>query len=302
VPLDWGRNEISLDDYNRSRADAQYNSTQVPNPFYGILPLNGGQGQNATISRGSLMRPNPMFQGITQANTPWGRYRSDAMQVKIEKRVLGGQNTGVLTWVLSYTFAKAYEANHRLQTWNLSEPIIRELDNTDKPQTLSFAGVWDLPVGPGKRLLNTSNPVGRKLSEGWQIDWIFSYSAGYPVAWPNLINKCGEWHAAKQDRYHWFNNDKSCYSTLPSFTLRTNPDRFPDIRNYAAPQLNIAVEKTTRISERHRFLLRFEAFNISNTPLYAGPNTDFNSTRFGLLPDNQQNWPRLVQIAGKFFF
>lgn len=302
VPVDWGRNEISMADYDRSRADTQYNSTQVPNPFYGILPLNGGQGQNATISRGNLMRPNPIFQGITQANTSWGRYRSDALQVKAEKRVLGGESTGVLTWVFSYTFAKAYEQNHRLQTWNLAEPLIKELDNTDKPQTLSFSGVYDLPVGPGKKFLANGNSFSKRLAEGWQLNWIFTYSAGYPVTWPNLNNKCGEWHAATQDRYHWFNNDKSCYSTFPNYTLRTIPDRFPDIRNYARPQANISVEKTTHLSERHRFLLRFEAFNITNTPLYAAPNTDFNSTRFGLLPDNQQNWPRLVQIAGKFFF
>jgi hypothetical protein len=302
IPLDWGRNEISMDDYNKSRADTQYNSTQVPNPFYGILPLNGGQGQNATISRGSLLRPNPIWQGITQSNTTWGRYRSDAMQVKVEKRVMGGQKTGIMTWVLSYTFSKAYEANHRLQTWNLDEPIIRELDNTDKPHMLSYSGVWDLPFGPGRRFLNSGNAFGKKLTEGWQIDWMLTYNSGYPVSWPNLNNKCGEWHAAKQDRYHWFNNDKSCYSSFPSYTLRTIPDRFSDIRNYSAPQVNFAVEKTTSINERYRFLLRFEAFNISNTPLYAGPSTDFNSTRFGLLPDNQQNWPRLVQIAGKFFF
>ena len=56
------------------------------------------------------------------------------------------------------------------------------------------------------------------------------------------------------------------------------------------------------VRERLRFVLRGEAFNITNTPGYAGPNTDFNSTRFGQLPDNQQNWPRLIQIAAKFHF
>ncbi|MBI5087259.1 MAG: TonB-dependent receptor, partial [Acidobacteria bacterium] len=112
--VDWGRNEISMADFDRSRADTQYNSTQVPNPFFGILPLNGGVGQNATVSRGTLMRPNPIWGGMTQSNNGWGWYRSDALQVKIEKRVMGGKKSGIMTWVLSYTFSKAYEANHRL--------------------------------------------------------------------------------------------------------------------------------------------------------------------------------------------
>ena len=302
VGVDWGRDEISMADYNQSRADTQYNSLQVPNPFYGILPLNGGVGQNATVSRGTLLRPNPLWGGITQSNTQWGHYRSDALQVKVEKRVLGGQSTGVMTWVLSYTLSKAYEANHRLQSWNLEEPLIYELDSQDKPNMLAFSGVWDLPFGKGRKLLNSDHAAVNKLVSGWQFDWILTYNTGYPVGWPNLDNKCGEWHAKQQTRYSWFNNDKSCYSNFQSYTLRTIPDRFPDIRQHSAPQLNIAFEKTTQVSERFRFLIRGEAFNLSNTPIYGGVDTSFSSQRFGFLPANQQNWPRLVQLAAKFFF
>lgn len=302
VGVDWGRNEISMADFDLSRADTQYNSLQVPNPFFGILPANGGVGQNATVSRGTLMRPNSIWGGITQSNTQWGHYRSDALQVKLEKRVMGGARTGVMTWVLSYTFSKAYEANHRLQSWNLAEPLIYELDSQDKPQMLSFSGVWDLPIGRGKRFLSSDNLVADKLVSGWQFNWIFSYNSGYPVTWPDLINNCGDWHAKDQNRYAWFNNDKSCYSTRQNYTLRTVPDRFSDIRQFSRPNLNISFEKTTRINERFRFLIRAEAFNLTNTPIYGGVDTSFNSQRFGMLPNNQQNWPRLVQLAGKFFF
>jgi hypothetical protein len=249
-----------------------------------------------------LLRPNPLWQGLTQANTPWGRYRYDALQMKVEKRVLGGRETGVMTWVFSYTISKAFEQNHRLNNWNLQEPLIYELDNQDKPNTIAFAGVWDLPIGRGRTLLNTDNRFLNQIVSGWQYDWILTYNSGYPVGWPNLINYCGEWHANPQTRYSWFNNNKACYATQPAFTLRTIPDRFPDIRQHQAPQLNMAFEKTTRISERFSFKIRAEAFNVTNTPIYGGVNTDFNSTRFGMLPDNQQNWPRLVQLAAKFFF
>jgi hypothetical protein len=298
----YNSNEISMSDLVRSQSDAQYRSTQVPNPFYGILPANGGQGQNPTIDRGGLMRPNPIFQGMTENLAQWGRYRSDALQTKIEKRMMGGENVGAFTWVLAYTFAKGFETNHRLNSWNLNEPLIKELDNNDKPQTLSFNGLWDVPIGKGKKFLNSDNPFLSKLASGWQTVWIYTYNSGYPTGWPDLINKCGTWQAANQDRDHWFNNDKSCYSTRPANTFRTVPDRFANIRNPAQTQLNFAVEKVTRINERYRFSIRAEAFNITNTPLYAGPNTDFSSDRFGRLPSNQQNWPRLIQFAGKFFF
>jgi hypothetical protein len=80
------------------------------------------------------------------------------------------------------------------------------------------------------------------------------------------------------------------------------PDRFSDIRNPSTKQLNVAVEKSTSLGERYRFVIRGEVFNITNTPGYGGPNTSLSSDRFGMLPDNQQNWPRLIQLTAKFFF
>ena len=303
INLSTNLNHMSLADYKIAYSDTGYDSTQIPNPFYGILPRNGGLGQNPTINRGALLRPNPIFQDMTNYLTQWGRYRSDALQVKIEKKLLQGSGTGVLTWVLSYTFSKAFEENHRLNNWNLDEPLIKELDYQDKPHMLSFAGIWDLPIGRGRRFLNSENPVARNLASGWQFNWIYTYSSGYPTGWPDLDIKPGcDWHAENQNRYSWFNNDKSCYTPRRSYTLRTVPDRFPDIRNPAIKQLNIALEKSTRLSERYRFVIRGEAFNVTNTPAYGGPDTDYNSPRFGMLPNNQQNWPRLVQLSAKFFF
>jgi hypothetical protein len=180
--------------------------------------------------------------------------------------------------------------------------MIYELDNTDKPHTVSFSGVWDLPFGKNRKFLNSDNAVASKLASGWQVDWIYTYNSGYPTGWPDLVNSCGDWHATDQNRYAWFNNDKKCYSNRQSNTFRLVPDRFSDIRNPVNKQLNIAVEKSTRVAERYRFVIRGEAFNITNTPTYAGPDTSFSSDRFGMLPNNQQNWPRLVQLSAKFFF
>ncbi len=47
---------------------------------------------------------------------------------------------------------------------------------------------------------------------------------------------------------------------------------------------------------------RGESFNVTNTPILRGPNTDFNSSLFGKLPLTQNNFPRLVQLAAKFVF
>jgi hypothetical protein len=295
-------NEVGVGERLIAQRDPQYFSQQVPNPFFGILPANGGQGQNPTIGRSGLMRPNPIFQGMTDNLSQWGMYRSDALQTKIEKRMLGGANTGAFTFVVAHTWAKGFEKNHRLNNWNFDEPLIYEVDNNDKPHTVAINGIWDVPVGRGRKFFAAGEGLTSQLISGWQAVWIYTYSSGYPMAWPDLVNNCGSWHAKVQDRDHWFNNDRSCYVNRPGNTWRTNPDRFSNIRNPSQKQLNVALEKSTRISERYRFTIRGEAFNLTNTPNYAGPNTDFNSDRFGRLPDNQQNWPRLVQLSAKFFF
>ncbi len=120
------------------------------------------------------------------------------------------------------------------------------------------------------------------------------------MGWPDLVKYCGNWNYTGSDPNgfnHWFNNDKSCYATRAAYTLRVLPDRFSTIRNPAEPQLNLSIEKTMRFSERYSLQLRGESFNITNTPIYGGPDTNFNSTRFGMIPLGQQNFPRLVQLA-----
>jgi hypothetical protein len=103
----------------------------------------------------------------------------DAFQLKVEKRVLGGGNKGILTFGLAYTLAKAYEQNHRLNNWNTVEEPIYELDNTDKTHNFSFHGVWDLPFGKN-RYIPVSNPVLGAVARDWTFDWILQYVNGLP--------------------------------------------------------------------------------------------------------------------------
>jgi hypothetical protein len=54
-----------------------------------------------------------------------------------------------------------------------------------------------------------------------------------------------------------------------------------------------------------RFYFKAEAFNLLNHLLYGNDtNTTTNptSTRFGMLPIDQQNFPRLIQLSAKVIF
>lgn len=295
---------VPYDQFLRAQQDPSYLDRQIPNPYYGVLPETSDFGRSPSISAYQLYRNFPLFNGIQSYTLPKGRYRYDALQFKLEKRVLSSAKTGLLTFVLSYSFSKSYEENHRLNDWNMNEPLIHEVDYQDKPQNIAFSGVWDLPIGTGRQWVNARSPVAKALANDWRFTWIYTYYSGYPVGWPDLVNACGTWDAPAGGNPfdHWFNNDKSCYSQRAPYTLRTAPDRFGNIRNPAEPQLNLSVEKTLRFGERYAMILRGESFNVTNTPIYPGPNTDFNSPQFGMVPHQQQNFPRLVQLAAKFTF
>src|SRR5260370_8230698 len=99
----------------------------------------------SSVDRSDMLRPDPIFPGLKNNLVQDGRYRSDALQVKIEQRVLGGQTSGILTWGISYTLSKAFEANHRLNDWNSGEPLIHELANNNKPHTFAFPGLQNFP-------------------------------------------------------------------------------------------------------------------------------------------------------------
>ena len=289
------------DQLNQAIATPSLFSKTFANPFYGVLPKTQSIAANPTISYSQLVRNWPLFTNLTQQYVQVGHYRSDQLQVKLERRVSGNAKAGVFTYVLSYTYGKQMQADHRKDNYLTDEPLLYEIDDGTKLHQLAFSGVYDLPIGNGKAWSPKSAALNRLVGD-WRLDYIFSYASGFPVAWPGLLNYCGTWQTANQNENSWFNNNKSCYSSLPAYVINPNQDRFSTIFNPAKPQLNAAVEKSVAINERFRFVLRGEAFNVTNTAIRPGPDTNFGDSTFGQLPKKQQNFPRTLQLAAKFYF
>ena len=288
------------DQYVIGQQDPLYLNHRVPNPFAGILPSKSDLGAGATITAFNLVRAFPGFNGITETTNPWAKYRYDSFQVLAEKRILDSTTTGVFSFLLAYTFSKSFEASHRLNPWNLAEKPVHELSQFDKPHTFAFSGLWELPVGWGRRWFNQGGRLTGVLMNGWTVDWILTYNSGYPVNIPDAVFNCASYQASGgQTAAHWFNNDRSCYSARGQYVLKNTLDRFSNIRNPSAPQLHASVEKTFWITEKYSLQFRGESFNISNTPILATPVTDFKDPRFGQLPLQQANFPRFIQVAAK---
>jgi hypothetical protein len=295
---------------NAAIADPAIFSATVPNPFLGILPDTTGLGTAAAVSRSSLLQKWPLWGGISDSNVARATFRSDALQLKFQKRAGNASESilGALQWTYSWTFSKEYSLTCCAgPSWINGDDNFRyALDSNNKTEAFAFSGVWDLPFGKGKRFASGHSGLADKLVSGWRADYIFTYISGYPVGLPNLINYCGRWDAGNaQNEFHWFNNDPSCYAQFPANAggLSYLPPRFSgNVNNPAAPQLNLAIVKETSFRERYKLSIRVESFNLTNTPIRPGPSTSFPGTTFGVLPESQQNFPRLVQLAAKVYF
>src|SRR5574340_1728142 len=216
----------------------------VPNPFYGILPSNSTTGASPTIAARELYRTYPLFSGIGISTQPWSKYRYDSLQLRVEKRFFGNRaRVGGLTAVFSYTYSKNFEANHRLNSWNLKEAPIHQLVSYDKPQNIAFHGVWDLPVGKGRHFYNNPSRLADQIVSGWNINWIYRYVSGNPVGKPDAQFYCSSYIEPHQDKNNWFNNDPTCYRGRAGYTLRSAEDRFSNIRLPDAPSLNMTGAK-----------------------------------------------------------
>ncbi len=80
-------------------------------------------------------------------------------------------------------------------------------------------------------------------------------------------------------------------------------DRFHDVNEPTEPQWSFSFFKTSRIGGDNNLQLRVEAFNVFNTRVYGGPNTNPASANFGIVDTaSQVNFPRTIQLGVRMAF
>jgi len=302
-------NAISAADLAKGAA---YLQAQVPNPFAGLLPDTSRNG--ATIQRQELLRPYPQFGDITRNSFGIGKAWYNSFQLVVQKRVSRG-----LTFTSSYTFSRTMEQDEFLNAQDAA-PLAMVADQ-DRPHIWQFNGVFELPFGRDRLLGRNVASVVNQLVGGWQFNWNFNWQSGRPLGMPGSLEPIPGTSAkladASPDR--WFN---TCYMDLngalqkcqagenpvwrqrPPFTLRTTPLRFDDIRVPWKPTVDASLFKHFAVSERMRLEIRLEAFNLTNTVIFAAPNTTFNDANFGRIaaPRGSVYLPRNIQIGTKLMF
>jgi hypothetical protein len=283
---------------------------RVPNPFFGSIQI--GSLATATTTAAQLLRPYPHFTGVTLREFTDGSSTYHALLLRIERRFGHG-----LTFLGSYTNSKLLDnVGNRQDNYNLAAE--RALSAIHTPQRLTMAGVWEVPLGPGRRWTGGSNRAVRKLLEGWQLDWIGTLQTGYPLSItsnvnttqsqgggqrPNSTGKSAKLEGRTQDRLNRYFDVTQFVNPAP-FRFGNISRTLPDVLGPGLHDWDISVLKTTRIREHFRFQLRGETFNIWNHPAFANPGTSFGAATFGRINDmaNRANPARQIQLGAKLLW
>jgi hypothetical protein len=178
--------------------------------------------------------------------------------------------------------------------------LTRALVSYDRPQYFVLSGTYELPVGPKKNYLNSG--IVSKIVGGWEVNMVFNKRSGVPIAFNSgYYLECNP-KLAHETTSEWFNTASSCWVQRPANTLVTMPLRSGNIRTQAAPQMDANLFRDFYFKERHKFQIRFSAFNTFNTPLWGSPNTSPSSPLFGTTTLVQNNLPRNAEVGFRYAF
>ena len=233
----------------------------------------GNHGLPEFDSFGRTANTNLLFAGYSSSY--------HALQAKFDRKFGNGFAT-----TTAYTFGKGmgFETD---DDGGLSFYINQRRDHArndfDRTHTFVQSIVYELPFGHGKKMM--SSGVGAAILGGWRVSTFMTVMSGLPMYFtanatslaapgntqtPDLIAPVKILHGVGTS-HPWF--------TTSSFAAPTDPGTFGNVgRNYLSGpnyfDLDAALSKSIRFTERFSLDLRLEAFGATNTPQFYFNNTN----------------------------
>jgi len=255
--------------------------------------------------------PYPNF-GRIQLVDNGGNGNYNSASIKLTKRYSAG-----VTLLTSYTYAKSIDESSgiRVQGDDTLFPsnsycirCERGLSAFDTRQRVVTSGLWDIPIGKGRRM-NIQNGFVDAVIGGWQLGSIVTLQSGFPI----VVNIGGTDRSQNGSGYdrpnatgispyldnpvpaHWFN--------LAAFALQAPGTLGNAGRNtLVGPGMvswDFSTHKDFRIREGQTLQFRWEVFNAFNWANFANPASDVSSpSTFGKITAMSVN-PRIMQFARK---
>lgn len=282
-------------------------------------------GSNATLAQS--LSPYPQYSDVYNNFDLSGAANYQAFQLSVEKRFSNG-----LSFLTSYTLSKTLSnVDSGFSTFAArSENKYNQypeytVASNDVRHNTKVSGTYDLPLGPGKALLNSKGIVGQVLG-GFQVGAILTYYSGTPFGIevsnsnplgfaggfnrPNIVPgaKIGTIGYNKNTAIVGRSGARPVFTTAAfaqpgTYELGNAERNYNDLRNPASYNENLNVRKAFTFTESIRFILQADFFNALNRTILGNPNTNLGDGNFGLVSSGSlNNTERRGQVSGKLTF
>ena len=284
---------------------------------YNVAMAAGGNA-NCPTSTPNCGAPFP-YIGPTAYDRSQGKSTYNALQVSLNGRQQHG-----LTYLISYTWSKSLDLGcsgfYGVEGCSIQNPYNLQADKgpsaTDLPQIFSAAWVYALPFGKGGKF-SSGSPIVNALIGGWNLNGVLSFNSGtaFDVGTSQDIAHTGNYNYGNGYGYERANLVGNPYpgNKTPNEWINTaafaypSPNTFGDLgrdslRSDWNKNLDLSIFRQFPITERFRIEFRFETFNLTNTPVWAIPVTNLDSTLLFGRVTNTANVPRQLQFGLKLYF
>jgi hypothetical protein len=268
------------------------------------LSLNQVPPRLMTSGNSQLVRPFPQFNNVTWINPSIGNSTYHGGFVRAEKRMSSG-----FSFLAHYTFSKFLDdveaANEFGTTGSYMDAYNRRLDKglsgSDIPHRFVLTVIYEVPSFKGHRAVNA-------VLGGWKLGLLETAESGptftvitasnttnaFPAGplRPNLLRDA-ELPSSERTVARWF--DTSAFANPAPLTFGNSPRS--DLRGAPMVTTDATVEKNFRFSERLRFDLRGEFYNLLNHAVFNIPGFTYGLPDFGVVTSARN--PRGAQLSGR---
>ncbi|MBA2378847.1 MAG: hypothetical protein H0V76_04660, partial [Blastocatellia bacterium] len=258
------------------------------------LPVNPG------------LYPNMFFHPQYAAFSAFGTFaKSDYHGATITLRQRLG---GILSFDVNYTFSKSMDDVSGLQTDGsfggqfLLNPLRQEdnysVSDFDTKHVVNSNFLFNVPIGRGRAYFGNMNRFADSVVGGWSLSGIYRWNSGQPFSVPfDQAQWATNWNVQSNGvrirDFDWgvvrstqniFSDPQAAFNSFrnarPGETGERNTLRLPGFQS-----LDLGLSKSFQMpwSENHKFQVRMEVFNVTNSQ-YFSPN-NVTRTTYGLPED-----------------
>jgi hypothetical protein len=275
----------------------------------GATPTCGPYGEqtvytlpNGQTVAGTRTTLGPAFGASNTLTANIANSNYNSLQISLERKASD------VSFLVAYTYAKAIDNASAFGDWvNYSNyRLSRSLSSYDEMNNLVASYNWAIPFnkwfsgGPSR------------LTSGWNISGISRFASGFPITMGQSAGDQSLTGDSSNDLPNVIapvttmnpRNPTNTYFSASSFATETYGGFGTSSRRFIIGpgflNTDIAVEKSTRITESTSLEFRAEFFNVFNHTQFRNPSGDFSSDTFGIVTGARD--PRIGQLSLKLLW